>query len=452
MPHLLAIDDDLHFLTSLRNLVLRLGYSISIENNPHRLEEHLQSRETDCVLLDVKMPGKDGLELFQTLKSDWAGIPVIMISGQSTITIALNCIKLGAFDFIEKPVDPDRLLVALRNATENKSLTVSHDSLLSEIKKKYEILGVSKSIQNLNKIIRTVAPTDARVLILGETGTGKELVARGIHFQSNRRNKPFIKLNCASIPGELLESELFGFKKGSFTGAIRDQKGKFLQADQGTLFFDEIGDMSIALQAKLLRVLEEGEVELIGDSSPQKVNVRVLAATNRNLPELVSQGKFREDLFHRLNVVSVVIPPLRNRKDDIPILADFFLAKYADQYNKPVLHFSLPAKEELIRLDWKGNVRELRNLVEKLVIFSTSTELSQDEVSEAFGFMDLVAEEENPESGLKHVVENSEKHQILLTLNDTGWQIGETAGILGINRTTLFKKMKKYGIRKEGIG
>lgn len=451
MPHLLAIDDDLHFLTSLRNLVLRLGYTISIENNPHRLEDHLTSEETDCVLLDVKMPGKDGLELFQNLKENWPDIPVIMVSGQSTITIAMNCIRQGAFDFIEKPVDPDRLLVSLRNAMDNKNLTHTKETLLTEIKKEYEILGISKSIQNLNRIIRTVAPTEARVLILGETGTGKELVARGIHFQSKRSNKSFIKLNCASIPGELLESELFGFRKGSFTGAIRDQKGKFLQADRGTLFFDEIGDMSIDLQAKLLRVLEEGEVELIGESSPRKVDVRVLAATNRNLQELVTHGKFREDLFHRLNVVSIVIPPLRNRVDDIPILANFFLNRFADQYNKPVLHFAPAAVDELVRFNWNGNVRELRNLVEKLVIFSTSTELSHEEVTEAFGFMDLVAEEENPESGLKNVVADSEKHQILLTLNDTDWHIGETAGILGINRTTLFKKMKRYEIKKPGL-
>ncbi|NUQ82274.1 MAG: sigma-54-dependent Fis family transcriptional regulator [Bacteroidetes bacterium] len=448
MPHLLAIDDDLRFLTSLRNLVSRLGYTMTIENNPHLLEDHLRKQETDCVLLDVKMPGRSGIDVLRSVKSGWPAVPVIMISGESTITIALDCIKQGAFDFIEKPIDPDRLLIALRNATESKSLNVNQTTFLTEIKKEYEILGTSHAIVSLHDFIGTVAPTDARVLIYGETGTGKELIARSIHLNSKRVNKPFIKLNCASIPSELLESELFGFRKGSFTGASRDQRGKFLLADQGTLFLDEIGDMSMDLQAKLLRVLEEGEVDLIGDPTPRKINVRVIAATNQDLPQRIRNHQFREDLYHRLHVVSTTAPALRDRPEDIGFLANTFIRKFCDQYNKPILTLADSAIHEMAAYSWPGNVRELKNLMERLVIFTKTSIVSDKEVKSAMGLPQSEKEHHPSDSVLKSTRDDSEKQQIVATLEYHHWAIGETADALGINRTTLFKKMKRYAITK----
>ena len=344
-------------------------------------------------------------------------------------------------------MDDEKLISTLLKAIEHSQLLEEKKFLFHELEENYRIIGKSNAVKQIIEKINIIAPTDARVLITGETGTGKELVAWALHHNSLRKNKPYLKINCASIPGELLESELFGHRRGSFTGADKDRMGKFIAANNGTLFLDEIGDMDILLQSKLLRVLEENEVTVIGDNLPKKIDVRIIAATNKNLLRETEEGRFREDLFHRINVFQIHIPPLRERKEDILPLAYHFLRKFADSYNKSVLSISSQVEGLLLNYNWKGNVRELKNIIEKLVILSKGREITIEDYFLATG------NQENPSvegwSSLKKAKEDFEKKLILKTLAETDWKISLAAEKLNIERTNLFKKMKKYGIKNK---
>lgn len=334
LKRILSIDDDENFLKSIKKFLEMKGFYVVTISNSRQALEVLQNNYFDCILLDVKMPGVNGVDILKISLQKNPNVPVIMISGQSSISIAVESIKNGAYDFIEKPADPDRLFVTINNAITKKNLMDEKENIYKELMEAYKIVGHSEAIKQVIEKINIVANTKAKVLILGESGTGKELVARALHHNSERKGKPYIKINCAAIPSELLESELFGFQKGSFTGAFVSREGKFVAADGGTLFLDEISDLDLYLQAKLLRVLEHDEVDVIGENVPKKIDVRIITATNQDLKKKVIEGSFREDLFHRLNVIKIWIPPLRDRKDDILPLAYHFLTEFSDIYNK----------------------------------------------------------------------------------------------------------------------
>jgi len=448
---ILVIDDDETLLKSLRKILRLQDYSVDALSNPSQVAALLASRATDCILLDVRMPGVSGLDLLGMILKKCPTTPVIMISGQSNIATAVQSLKDGAYDFIEKPIEPERLLVAVKNAVHSKSLQEEKDTLLRELREQYQMIGESLVMREVFQRISDVAGTAAKVLILGESGTGKELVAWAIHHNSERKAKSYVKLNCAAIPAELLESEIFGHLKGSFTGALSERKGKFTAADGGTLFLDEIGDMSIHLQAKLLRVLDNNEVEVLGENFPRQVDVRIVAATNHVLEKMVEEGTFREDLYHRLNVVKISIPPLRDRPEDILPLALHFLREFSGIYNKRIVSIKRQAAAVLGHYQWPGNVRELRNVMEKLVIFSSSNEVgirglqraleSSSQIPNGFDPVDEIIP-------LRNANQRSEKEYILQCLNKFDWKINDTAAALEIDRSNLFKKMRRYDIYK----
>jgi len=444
---ILVVDDDENLLKSIKKVLRLEQYSVDTLINAQQAEEWLESESYQCLLLDVKMPVVNGMDLLKQVIHKYPALPVIMISGQSDIETAVQSIKDGAYDFIEKPINPERLLIAVKNATQRFHLQATSESIFSELQKQFSLIGQSKALKNIVNQIMDVARTPAKVLILGESGTGKELVAWAIHHNSQRKGKPYIKINCAAIPGDLLESELFGHRKGSFTGALSDRKGKLIEADGGSLFLDEIGDMSLQLQAKLLRVLEDNTIEVIGENLPRKVDVRIIAATNQNLDELIAQGKFREDLYYRLNVIKISIPPLRERREDTLPLAYHFLEEFSNIYNKPVLAVKSPAETLLINYDWPGNVRQLRNTIEKMVIFCHSNEIDYEEVIRA---LELESSSNQKDSDTVHELKDAlnefEKKYILKTLQKHQGKISETARVLGIDRSNLFKKMRKLGL------
>ncbi len=448
MFKILAIDDDESFLEAIKNFLQYKKYKVTCVASPFKALDLLKSAEFDCILSDVKMPGMDGLELLQKIQRLHPLTPVIMISGQSTISIAVNAIHQGAYDFIEKTSDSSRILITLEKAIEKKSWAIEKQNLLFGISEKYEMIGHSQQMQQVFAAINRVAPTDAKVLILGETGTGKDLVARALHNKSKRNGQKFIPVNCAAIPETLLESELFGHKKGSFTGAISDKTGKFMMADGGTLFLDEIGDLPLSLQAKLLRVLEDGEIEIIGKNETQQVDIRVISATNKNLEEMIEKGQFRRDLYHRLNVISIRIPPLNERRDDIPLLAKYFLHQNANTYNKQLLDFSPQAMEALKNFNWKGNIRQLKNLIEKISVFANSKTIQINDVFSALEMDKKISAISHTQVSLKEEISRFEKDYITRVLIENQWKIQQTADNLGIERTTLFKKMQNYGIER----
>ncbi len=442
----LAVDNDKTFLNAFRRLLEYNEFTVDTISNPLTVMEHLSAHKTDCIVLDVKMPGMDGMELLNKIIERYPFVPVIMLSGESTISIAMDAIKKGAYDFVEKQSDSKRLLVAVQNALDKRNWIIEKSNLKQEIAEKYKILGSSKAIKKVLYDISKLAPTNAKVLIQGESGTGKELVAGALHYQSLRSGNRYIKQNCAAIPGELLESQLFGYKKGAFTGAHTNFKGKFLMADGGTLFLDEIGDMPLNLQAKLLRVLQEGEVEVLGSSDIIKTDTRIISATNKNLTELIGQGRFRQDLYHRLNVFTINIPPLRDRTEDISILARYFLNQYAERYNKPLLDFSPQVILFMEEQKWPGNVRELQNFIHRIALFANQNIITMNDVLKS----GLQFPDENvPKklTGLKEVMHYYEKKYIMETLEQNNGRIQETADMLCIERTTLFKKMRKYGLK-----
>jgi DNA-binding NtrC family response regulator len=447
---ILVIDDDENLLKSIKKILTMENYLVDTLINALQAENIIEEQKYQCVLLDVKMPMVNGIEILHRITHKVPTLPIIMISGQSNIETAVESIKDGAYDFIEKPINPERLVVTVKNALQKFELQQLSDSIFEELKEKFNLVGQSNALKNIIKQIKDISITPAKVLILGESGTGKELVAWAIHYNSHRKGFPYIKINCAAIPAELLESELFGHRKGSFTGALTDRRGKFSEANGGTLFLDEIGDMHFQLQSKLLRVLEEKEIQVIGENLPQKVDVRIIAATNKNLEDLVAQGKFREDLYYRLNVAKIIIPPLRNRKEDILPLAYYFLKEFCDNYNKQMLTLKKQAETILINYNWPGNVRQLKNVIEKIVIFAPGNEIGYKEAIAALELdnseYDIFPDEKD--HTLKNTVHNFEKSYILRTLQKHDWKISETASILGIDRSNLFKKMKKYDLNK----
>ena len=412
-----------------------------------------QEFHPDVTFLDVKMARMDGLEALSRIREHDPSAVVIMISGHGTIDTAVEATRRGAYDFLEKPLDTDRLLLVLRNALQQQGLAQENARLRGEIESRHQIVGRSFALRQVLDRVEKVAPTDARVLITGENGTGKELVARAIHRLSPRADRAFIELNCAAIPSELIESELFGHMKGSFTGAHEDRAGKFELADGGTLFLDEIGDMSLAAQAKVLRALQEGLVTRVGGAKPVQVDVRVLAATNKDLEAEIADGRFREDLYYRLNVIPLHVPPLRERREDIPMLVRHFVEAYARQAALKPRTFTDGALERLQRMDWSGNVRELRNTVERLLILAGGPTVTEDDV-------DLLVGGRMKGGGLSgdllgsntfaEFKEAAERAFILQKLRENDWNVSETARILDMPRSNLYKKIERYDLVREG--
>ncbi|MDZ7692915.1 MAG: sigma-54 dependent transcriptional regulator [Balneolaceae bacterium] len=379
--HILVTDDEKSIRNSLRDILEFEDYTVSIARNGQESIRMLKEKQIDLMLLDIKMQGMDGIEVLEKIRDEGYEFPVIMISGHGNIEIAVKATKLGAFDFIEKPPDLNRLLISVRNAIEQHNLKRENKSMRSKLPGAPEIVGQSQEIEEIKQKIEKVAPTNSRVFITGENGTGKELVARSIHEKSKRKNGPFVDVNCAAIPSELLESELFGHEEGAFTGATSRRIGKFEQANRGTLFMDEIGDMSIDAQAKVLRALQENTVTRVGGTEKIKVDVRVIAATNKDLLQEIDEGNFREDLYHRINVLPIHVPPLRERREDIPLLAKHCLEMLSkDDIVFSEFEFSDEALEELKKLSWSGNVRELQNMVERLGLLVEGKTITAEDV------------------------------------------------------------------------
>ncbi len=370
MAKLLIIDDERSIRNTMKDILEFEKYKVVLAENGREGLDLALSQSFDLILSDIKMPEMDGMELLTQLKKNEIDAPVVMISGHGTIDLAVECIKKGAFDFVQKPVDLQRLLISVRNALDKSVLVNETKVLRKKISGQYQMIGNSPAILHVRELIDKVAPTEARVMITGENGTGKEVVARLLFQQSNRANAPFVEVNCAAIPSELIESELFGHEKGAFTSAIKQRIGKFEQADGGTIFLDEIGDMSLSAQTKVLRVLQENELTRVGSDKSIKVNVRVFAATNKNIKEEIEKGNFREDLYHRLNVIPIHVPPLRERKEDIPPLVEHFASLICSEQGIPVKPFDKEAVDLFKRYNWTGNIRELRNVVERLIILS----------------------------------------------------------------------------------
>ena len=368
MSKILIIDDEKSIRSSLREILEYEKYEVEEAGDGLEGLKMIKSGNFDAVLCDIKMPKMDGIEVLDKIIDDGEDFPVIMISGHGNIDTAVDAIKKGAFDYISKPLDLNRLLITVRNALDRASLVTETKVLKRKISKTYDMIGSSKALTNIQDMIEKVAPTNARVMITGENGTGKELVARWLHEKSQRAGGPFVEVNCAAIPSELIESELFGHEKGAFTSAIKQRKGNFEQAEGGTIFLDEIGDMSLSAQAKVLRALQENKIMRVGGEKDLKVNVRVIAATNKDLQKEIAEGNFREDLYHRLSVILLHVPSLNDRKDDIPSLTEHFTDQICADYGMPTKKFSKDAYAELKKIDWSGNIRELRNVVERLII------------------------------------------------------------------------------------
>jgi two-component system, NtrC family, nitrogen regulation response regulator NtrX len=383
MAKILVIDDERSIRNTLKDILEFEKHQVVLAENGKAGLEAVQGNTFDVIFSDIKMPEMDGIELLTALKEQEIEAPVVMISGHGNIETAVECIKKGAFDFIEKPIDLNRMLITLRNALDKNSLVTETKILKKKIAKRHQMVGASPAIEKVRMMIDRVAPTDARVLITGENGTGKEVVARLLYEQSNRVNAPFVEVNCAAIPSELIESELFGHEKGAFTSAIKQRIGKFEQADSGTIFLDEIGDMSLSAQTKVLRVLQENELTRVGSDKSIRVNVRVLAATNKNLKKEIEAGNFREDLFHRLNVIPIHVPSLSERKEDIPLLVTHFCELICGEQGIQAKIFDEKALELLMTRPWTGNIRELRNVVERLIILGGQS-ISKEDV-EMFG-------------------------------------------------------------------
>ncbi len=368
MSKILVIDDERSIRNTLKDILEYEKYEVDLAEDGNKGIEMIRSAEYDVVLCDIKMPGLDGIEVLERVVVLAPDTPVVMISGHGNIDTAVDSIKKGAFDYIEKPLDLNRLLITIRNAMDKSNLVSETKILKKKVNQKYEIVGDSAAINEVIQMADRVAPTDARVLITGSNGTGKELVARRIHDQSNRASGPFVEVNCAAIPSELIESELFGHEKGAFTSAVKQRKGKFEQANGGTLFLDEIGDMSLSAQAKVLRALQENVISRVGGDKHIKVDVRVVAATNKNLSEEIDANKFREDLYHRLSVILIKVPTLNERLEDIPLLANYFIAQICNEYGMSPKTITDKAIAELQKLNWTGNIREFRNVIERLII------------------------------------------------------------------------------------
>ena len=454
---ILVVDDEDSIRRTLREILEYEKYEVEEAVDGEDALAKMRAFAYDLVLLDVKMPKMDGMEVLQTISNEMPEIPVVMISGHAAIDTAVEATKLGAYDFVEKPPELNRLLVTLRNALDRGQLATENRRMRQTIVEHHEgelspILGKSSGISKIKDTISRVAPTEARVLITGEPGTGKELVAKWIHHQSLRNEGPMVEVNCAAIPGELIESELFGHEKGSFTGATKQRIGKFEQANGGTLFLDEIGDMSLSAQAKVLRALQENKINRVGGDKSIPVDVRVVAATNKNLLTQIEENEFREDLYHRLSVILVHVPPLRQRRDDIPAIAQTFLARFVQRTGLDEKTFDDSALERLQQLEWRGNVRELHNVVERLSILSEGAAIGSEDVDR---YVQPGGVQGNAMSGLLARFEQfsdfrdeAEKIFIEHKLDQYDWNVSKTAEAIGIQRSHLYNKMNKYGIER----
>ena len=460
MPTVLVVDDEASIRRTLREILEYEDFGVEEAVDGEEALEKIRNGRYDLVLLDIKMPKKDGMEVLAEIGSEGPNVPVVMISGHGTIETAVEATKLGAFDFVEKPPDLNRLLVTLRNAMDRGQLAVENQRMRQTIVEHQEgditpILGTSSAISHIKSTIERVAPTEARVLVTGEAGTGKELVAKWIHHLSARREAPMVEVNCAAIPSELIESELFGHEKGSFTGATKQRIGKFEQADEGTLFLDEIGDMSLSAQAKVLRALQENRISRVGGDQSIPVNVRVVAATNKNLLDQIEENEFREDLYHRISVILIHVPPLRERREDIPIIAQHFSERLARRNGLPPKGFTEDALARMKQYEWRGNVRELNNVVERLLILSEGDEVSATDVERYVGAT-MAAPTTSPVGELMGQYEQfsdfrdmAEKLFIERKLDEFDWNVSRTAESIGIQRSHLYNKMNKYGIERD---
>lgn len=449
MAHVLIVDDEASIRGAIRQILEYEGHDVAVAEDGMDALDRVAERRPDLIFLDVKMPGLDGIEVLSRIRDDDPSALVVMISGHGTIETAVDATRAGAFDFLQKPLDSDRLLVTLRNALQVRGLSDRVERLREEVEARHEVVGSSHEIQQVLERVERVAPTGARVLVTGENGTGKELVARAIHRLSSRADGPFVEVNCAAIPSELIESELFGHLEGSFTGAIADRAGRFEQADGGTLFLDEVGDMSLDAQAKVLRALEQGVVTRVGGGRAIEVDVRVVAATNKDLDDEIEEGRFREDLYYRLNVVPIHVPPLRDRRGDIPMLVRHF-SSLASGGRAPAREFTEEAIERLRELQWPGNVRELRNTVERLTILADGDRVEADDVDRLAG-----SGSASPAAGFSDVAtfaefkDRAERGFILHKLREFDWNVSETARQLDMPRSNLYKKIEKYGLTRE---
>jgi two-component system nitrogen regulation response regulator NtrX len=446
----LVVDDEKGVREALRQLLEYEGVEVrTVASGAEAIGVYAEFLP-HLVLLDVKMAGLDGLETLARLREQDPHAHVVMISGHGTIQTAVEATQRGAYDFLEKPLDTDRILLTLRRTFAHMDLSAEHERLKSSLDEQHAIVGKAPAIRELLQRIDKVAPTAARVLILGENGSGKELVARAIHQASPRASRPFVEVNCAAIPGELIESELFGHMKGSFTGAVADRPGKFEQADSGTLFLDEVGDMSLAAQAKVLRALQDGVVTRIGATKSVKVDVRVIAATNKAIEGEIAAGRFREDLYYRLNVVPITVPPLRQRRDDIPLLVEHFMTQVVNEGGLAPKRMTAEAVAALAARDWPGNVRELQNAVERLLILASGSQITAADVAGLVGGP--------PEASLGALIgagtfegfkQDAERAFLAAKLAENDWNVSETARKLDMPRSNLYKKIEKYGLQRD---
>jgi two-component system nitrogen regulation response regulator NtrX len=452
---ILLIDDDAGIRDSMRMPLEYEGYEYVAAGSAEEGINLVQRESPDIVFLDVKMPGMDGMEALNRIKAVNENLPVVMISAHGTASLGAEATRRGAADFIEKPFGAERLLVTIRNQLDRTRLIDENRSLKRAVEVRHQMVGESPALRHVWDAIKRAAPTNATVLLLGESGVGKELVARSIHRNSLRNRERFVQVNCAAIPEELIESELFGHEKGSFTGATEKQIGKFEQADRGTIFLDEVGDMSPKTQAKVLRVLQEGEVERLGSARTIKVDVRVIAATNKNLEEEIEKGHFREDLFFRLSVIPIVVPPLRDRREDIPALVRHFADLFTREHNRRPQRFTPAALDYLQKARWKGNVRELRNTVERLIIMTPGETIDVDDLRDAVRLeaKGPVSDNEKGSPGtLREFKESAERAFLVGKLRENNWNISKTAEVIGTPRSNLYKKLEQYGITQEADG
>lgn len=470
MTKILIIDDERAIRSTLREILEYEDYKVIDADNGIDGLAILKKEDIDLVLCDIKMSKMDGMEVLTEALSIKPDLPFIMISGHGTVETAVEASKKGAYDFISKPPDLNRLLITVRNALERGTLVTETKVLKRKVSKTRDILGESGAIQRIKETIERVAPTEARVLVTGANGSGKELVARWLHEKSTRAAAPLVEVNCAAIPSELIESELFGHEKGSFTSAVKQRIGKFEQAHNGTLFLDEIGDMSLSAQAKVLRALQENKISRVGGEKEITVNVRVIAATNKDLLKEIDAGNFRMDLYHRLSVIIIHVPPLTERKEDIPMLAEHFCAEICNEYNMPVKKITADAMEALKGLPWTGNIRELRNMVERLIILSDKSITNRD--VQAFANPSLVSAHHTEQevaheatelqsagasattsyddfSSFQDFKDCTEKEYIKYKLEKNGWNVSKTADEIDIQRSHLYSKIEKYGLKRE---
>ncbi|MBO6586701.1 MAG: sigma-54-dependent Fis family transcriptional regulator [Gracilimonas sp.] len=451
--HILITDDEKAIRNTLEEILQYENYDVSTVESGQLALDFVGENDIDLMFLDIKMQGMDGLETLKKLREAGHEFPVIMISGHGTIEIAVEATKMGAYDFLEKPPDLNRLLISVRNALSQQHLAKEYKQIKKKLPKVQEIIGESKAISKIKTLIEKVAPTQSRVLITGENGTGKELVAKWIHEKSPRSTGPFVEVNCAAIPSDLLESELFGHEKGAFTGASDQRIGKFEQADGGTLFLDEIGDMSLEAQAKVLRALQENKVTRVGGNESVSVDVRILAATNKDLEEEIKEGNFREDLFHRISVIPIKVPPLRERKEDIPLIAKACLNNLKEKdISFSSISFSDGALKALKEKEWSGNVRELQNAVERLGILASGDEITKETVNDVLKTRDLKAGDlgklADETEDFQDFKETAERIFLVKQLEKNDWNISQTAEQIGIQRSHMYNKMKKYNIER----